>query len=67
MAELVWSPLQTQCLDRRIPDAATLRSEVAAWDRTRNKMDVTINWQFRNEDARVKLHRLYPSLEEIDD
>ncbi len=30
MAELVWSTLQTQCLNRRIPDAATLRSEVAA-------------------------------------
>jgi len=65
MAELAWSSLQTQCLNRRIPDAATLRSEVAAWELKRNKMDATINWQFTNEDARIKLHRLYPSVEEV--
>ena len=66
MAELVWSTLQTQCLNRRIPDAATLRSEVAAWETERNEMDVTINWQFTNEDARTKLHRLYPTIEEAE-
>ncbi len=66
MAELVWSTLQTQCLNRRIPDAATLRSEVAAWETERNEMDVTINWQFTNEDARTKLHRLYPTIEEVE-
>jgi len=64
MAELVWSTLQTQCLNRRIPDAATLRSEVAAWEAERNELDVTVNWQFTNEDARTKLHRLYPTIEE---
>ena len=63
MAELVWSSLQTQCLNRRIPDAATLRTEVAAWERARNEQDVTVNWQFTNADARTKLHRLYPSIE----
>jgi len=66
MAELAWSSLQIQCLNRRIPDAATLRSEVAAWESDRNKMDGTINWQFTNEDARMKLHRLYPSVEELE-
>jgi hypothetical protein len=66
MAELVWSTLQTQCLNRRIPDAATLRSEVAAWETERNEMDVTINWQFTNEDARTKLHWLYPTIEETE-
>lgn len=63
MAEITWSSLQTQCLNRRIPDAATLRSEVAAWETARNERPVTIDWQFRNEDARTKLHRLYPSIE----
>ena len=66
MAELVWSTLQTQCLNRRIPDAATLRSEVAAWEIERNEMDVTINWQFTNDDARRKLHRLYPSIQGVE-
>jgi len=65
MAELVWSSLQIQCLNRRIPDAATLQMEVAAWEAERNKIDATINWQFTNEDARTKLHRLYPSIEEV--
>ncbi|MFC6763689.1 IS630 family transposase [Natrinema soli] len=66
MAELVWSTLQTQCLNRRISNAATLQSEVAAWEAERNKLDVTINWQFTNEDARTKLHRLYPTIEEAE-
>ena len=66
MAELVWSTLQIQYLNRRIPDPATLRSEVAAWEAERNELDVTINWQFTNEDARTKLHRLYPSIEETE-
>ena len=51
MAEPVWSSLQTQCLNRRIPDAATLRSEVAAWETERNGMNVTVDWQFTNKNA----------------
>ncbi|GAB3033061.1 hypothetical protein GCM10025298_22560 [Natronobiforma cellulositropha] len=66
MAELVWSTLQTQCLNRRIPDAATLQSEVAAWETERNELDVTVNWQFTNEDARTKLRRLYPTIEDTE-
>lgn len=38
MAEIEFSALATECLDRRIPDAAILRAEVAAWERTRNTM-----------------------------
>ncbi|MCW8172400.1 hypothetical protein D8S78_07335 [Natrialba swarupiae] len=32
----------------------------------RNETNVTINWQFTNENARTKLHRLYPTLEEVE-
>jgi hypothetical protein len=60
MAEIELSALASQCLDRRMPDAATLRSEVAAWERTRNEADSTIDWQFTTDDARIKLRRLYP-------
>jgi hypothetical protein len=61
MAEIKISALKTQCLNRRIPAAATLRSEVAGWETIRNKAEISITWQFTTEDARVKLHRLYPT------
>ncbi|SDD67438.1 DDE superfamily endonuclease [Natrinema hispanicum] len=58
MAEIEFSALWTECLDRRIPDAATLRAEVAAWERTRNEDESTIDWQFTTDDARIKLRQL---------
>ena len=61
MAELEFSMLARQCLGRRIPDRATLATEVAAWAAARNERRATIRWQFTVEDARSKLHRLYPS------
>ena len=60
MAELEWSVLARQCLDRRIPDAATLETEVAAWVEARNAERVTASWRFTKEDARQRLHWLYP-------
>lgn len=60
MAELELSVLARQCLDRRIPDVATLTHECDAWTTQRNAAQVTINWQFFNADARIKLRRLYP-------
>jgi hypothetical protein len=61
MAELEFSMLARQCLGRRIPDRATLETEVATWQAARNEQRATIRWQFTVEDARSKLHRLYPS------
>jgi hypothetical protein len=52
-----------QCLDPRIPDRETLEREVAAWQRERNALGGAVNWQFTAEDARVKLKRLYPSID----
>jgi hypothetical protein len=60
MAEIELSALASQCLDRRIPDAATLRSEVAAWEQSWNEAESSIDWQFTTDDARIKLRRLYP-------
>ena len=57
------SVLARQCLDRRIPDLGVLRREVAAWVATRNAAVVKVDWQFTTADARVKLKRLYPSIE----
>lgn len=46
------SVLQRQCLDRRIPDQATLEKEVAVWEQQRNEEKVTIDWRFSITDAR---------------
>jgi len=60
MAEIEIGVLKRQCLNRRIFDAATLRSEVAAWQDHRNAADRLIDWQFTTDDARIKLRQLYP-------
>ena len=64
MAEIELSVLLRQCLDRRIPDEAILRREVKAYEDRRNEARGAIDWQFTCKDARVKLHRLYPSISE---
>ncbi len=63
VAEMELSVLARQCLDRRIPDRETLQREVAAWERNRNAAVVKVNWQFATADARVKLNKLYPTIE----
>ncbi len=63
MAELELSVLARQCLDRRLPDQARLGHEVATWEGERNAAVVKVDWQFTTADARVKLKRLYPSIE----
>jgi DDE superfamily endonuclease len=63
MAESELGVLANQCLDRRIPDKATLIREVAAWQDNRNKHHVKADWQFTTGDARIKLRRLYPQFE----
>jgi hypothetical protein len=63
MAEIELSVLARQCLDRRIPDAATLEAEVAAWVAQRNGAGATIDWRFTTADARIKLKHLYPSID----
>ncbi len=64
MAEIELSVLARQCLDRRVPDAETLKAEVAAWQDRRNARAAPVDWRFTTEDARIKLTRLYPSVEE---
>ncbi len=62
MAEIELSILSRQCLDRRLPDMDTLKREVAAWQDNRNHEETWIDWRFTTADARVKLKRLYPSI-----
>jgi hypothetical protein len=60
MAEIEFSVLSRQCLDRRIDNAETLRNETQAWQQKRNAASKTIDWQFTTAQARTKLKRLYP-------
>ena len=63
MAETELSVMTKQCLRRRIPDKPTLVSEVAAWESSRNTARCRIDWRFTTADARIKLKRLYPSIQ----
>jgi len=54
--------LMGQCLNRRIDNIEKMQKEVLAWQTHRNNKEATINWQFTNEDARIKLKRLYPTI-----
>ena len=63
MAEIELSALVRQCLDRRLPDLATLAQEVQAWQQQRNDEVVKVHWQFKTSDARTKLKHLYPKIQ----
>lgn len=62
MAEIELHVLMGQCLNRRIDDIEVMKQEVEAWQNHRNNKKATIDWQFKNEVARIKLKKLYPSI-----
>ncbi len=63
MAEIELNVLTGQCLNRRISQLSEIKTEVAAWQNHRNNANAKINWQFTTKDARIKLRRLYPTLD----
>jgi hypothetical protein len=63
IAEIELSVLGRQCLDRRIPSQPELTREATAWVQRRNKEHCTVDWRFTTADARIKLKRLYPSIQ----
>jgi hypothetical protein len=63
IAECELSCLTSQCLaDRRIGNLELLQSEIAAWSKKTNDKQRGVDWQFKIENARVKLKRLYPKI-----
>jgi hypothetical protein len=62
MVEIEIGNMNQQCLDRRIPDWATLTSELAAWGKRRNKEQASSKWIFNIDKARNKLNRAYEGL-----
>ena len=62
MAEIELRALVRSCLNRRIPDQATLHREVQAWVEERNQKAVRVDWRFTTANARMKLKHLYPKI-----
>ena len=62
MAEIELNALVRSCLNRRIPDQATLHREVQAWVEERNQKAVRVDWRFTTANARMKLKHLYPKI-----
>ena len=60
MAEIEFSVLSRSCLRQRLPRQDALHREVQALVRERNAAKATINWRLNTQNARTKLHRLYP-------
>lgn len=63
MAEIELSVLASQCLDRRIATEAELRAEISAWEESRNRAGAKVDWRFTADNARIKLRKLYPTIE----
>lgn len=62
MAEIELHVLNSQCLSRHIANMDEVKKQICAWQKKRNNKNVKINWQFTNEQARIKLKRLYSSV-----
>ena len=65
MAEIEFSVISRRCLGQRHPDADSLCREVQALEQERNEAQAVINWRFTTQDARTKLHRLYPPITRV--
>ncbi len=64
MAEIELSVMSRQCLAERMDNTEHLESEALAWANKRNCKEVKVDWRFNTADARVKLKKLYPLLQE---
>ena len=62
-AEIEIGVMIGQCLNRRLDDRQIVCGEVAGGEQQRNQDETKVNWTFTVSDARVKLHRIYPSIE----
>ena len=63
MAECELSVLERQCLSDRIGNEKTLQEQTTIWNEDRNNRSKKIDWQFETADARIKLRRLYPTIQ----
>ncbi|MDR3234336.1 MAG: hypothetical protein LBT46_11860 [Planctomycetaceae bacterium] len=47
-------------MNRRIGNIEEYRKEVQAWQDARNNSGEAMDWQFKTENARIKLKHIYP-------
>ena len=66
MAEIEFSALSRACLRSRNPDANALQRAITAYGTQRNTARIPINWRFGTDDAKIKFHRFYPCLYNVD-
>ncbi len=64
VAEIELSVLSRQCLDRRIESVEALLRQLEPWEAERNDRQIGVNWRFTTADARIKLKRLYPAIQD---
>jgi predicted AAA+ superfamily ATPase len=62
MAKIELNVLHGQCLKRRINNFKEVKREAKVWMQIRNSKKSKINWQFTTKDARIKVKKLYPSI-----
>jgi hypothetical protein len=65
MAEIEFSALARQCLDRRIGDLATLQQQVALWTKERNERAVQVHWSFTVSTAGETLKSWYEKVNPV--
>jgi hypothetical protein len=62
MAEIEFSVMSRQVLDQWLPGIPHVQAALDPWVFSRNHQSIGVDWQFTTDKARIKLHRLYPSL-----
>jgi hypothetical protein len=62
IAEPELSVLTRQAMGDYIASQAKVASRALPWASQRNAKQVGIDWQFKTEDARIKLKKLYPNI-----
>ena len=62
MAEIEIGIMSCQALGKPLPDLESFSQQIHAWTIKRNAECVKINWQFKTQDARIKLAKLYPTI-----
>jgi DDE superfamily endonuclease len=64
LAESEISIMNSQCLDRRLESVPAVAQEVTPWEEARNAKKIRVHWTFTVAAARLKLKKLYPSIEQ---
>ncbi len=62
MVEIELGVMSRQALSKPLPNLEGFKQQVRAWTINRNKECAKVNWQFKTQNARIKLARLYPAI-----